>query len=1662
MIFKTFDSDIDKISSKWGMFGRSFDDIGTAIHNKIISFNEEFEQTGKIIDSWKNSDSIWARLYPSKETIKEQLIDVDKLIPKIDENQASKILGFIKSIEDGTNEETKSFQELYDTGNKTKQWIAEYAQSTKDQIRSTEGVIQANKQARASALANNEAIKSQTLSAKAGKVALQALATVGNMFLMWAISKGIELVVKGIDKLVHSAEYAEKAIKAATDSAESFSKAINDIQKNTADMESRVNSIAKRYAELSQGVNPFTNENKTLPTDEYEEFLNLNEQLAELFPSLTKNYDENGHMILGLSGSVDSVTASIQALVDQEKELAKARIRENLEQYFNGTDEADGAWRALEGRKQSLEEVNAELENLTNTYDNLINSDSTITLGRFYKDFAYRESREYLEYIENYFGKDIANSINDAISIRYGQGLTRTLADVVIDFSSLELTETQKEQIIRSYDTFYDELLAKQNTAMSELESQNSEFSNNAMLWLEDLSFYKNNDRYIKTAIESLVSNIDWSNYDKEELNYDGVKRILQDSILTPFQVACNNPNNQELLNESLEKLFTLDTSEMNPDDAKSLVDQYINDIARILHKNSLDLKIQLGFDNIDQTAENYQKILHNAAQRISGASDREIMNAYGNYEKYHEIYAAMDEFANKYSINAQDELTYFQYALEKANYDIDKAFELYLSKMQDDSDGDTFTPTISSSVEQISRQLEPQFSKLGDAYSSIFSLDGDYLNSVDNTMLEGLRKSFAEIEEDLGVTFDASQLNDFFNVLTDGTSTVNEVHDAFNDLATAYFYSTDTLEHLNEATAESIKQQLEQMGVVNSEEIIDHYLQLAEAENGLLELQDQLAEAKKDLAESSNRGEYENARAKIDLIYEQIEAYYNEKSATEDLRIALFNLQLQQAGLSIESINSSASVSELLRLASAAGLSAEYMDKLVRLQELINLYHSTTNGNMQSAIELEIQSDKSSLKDMLDVSQIGLEIDFPSGKDSGAGSAGKDAAEEYLEGFNNELDRLKFLQDNRIITEKEYLDQLRILYEKYFKDKEEYLEEYVKYEHEYLNGLKSLYEDVLGGITDLLDQQIDKTEEERDAKVDALEEEQEARTKVLAQQKEQLDLQIEEIEAQIKGKNDAIDAINDEIDAIRKANDERQRQIDLQKAIYDLERMQNQRTILQYSEDKGMHYVSDTSGIRDAKDAVDDAKREIEIAEKEKQIALIEDEISLLETRKSLIEDQQADLDKQIDALDEYYKKLIENTEAYYSALIQPIENYKTQFESIADFESDATFDEQLKSLGYSVDDILALSSSTLENFKSNYLGILSDIYAGNSQMLDSLSMVSGLDHDEFVGYLSQSQPYIDSLSRLDLSSTQLAIDSANSGIYSFADGAVLATTNMTTMADTVTSLLEGDKKQAGIISSFETMTSVLADANTQIAGIASGMEELDGKTATIRINIETNGDTSLLGNAFVSGTAITGASHVEGTALASGNWAVQSNEKNALVGEVGRELIVRGGRFFTVGNYGAEMFNIKKGDIVFNHEQTEALLKNGHISGRGKAYADGTVGGGRILTADGRILRPLQESDKGFELLQKFQPLVDRIIKGEEGLITNAVFDSQKQFEQMLKSVMNTTAINNISNNRNSQPVVHQQFNITMPNVTNSTSAEILMNDLQSLSTKKFQMEW
>lgn len=115
---------------------------------------------------------------------------------------------------------------------------------------------------------------------------------------------------------------------------------------------------------------------------------------------------------------------------------------------------------------------------------------------------------------------------------------------------------------------------------------------------------------------------------------------------------------------------------------------------------------------------------------------------------------------------------------------------------------------------------------------------------------------------------------------------------------------------------------------------------------------------------------------------------------------------------------------------------------------------------------------------------------------------------------------------------------------------------------------------------------------------------------------------------------------------------------------------------------------------------------------------------------------------------------------------------------------------------------------------------------------------------------------------------------------------------------------------------------------------------------SVTVKVKYDTSGKPKFNGTARYQGSA-----HVMGSSYASGNWGVKKNE-TALVGELGTEVLVRHGKYTTLGDNGAEFVNLRAGDIIFNHKQSEELFKYGHVtSGGGRArvvgqnYANGTA---------------------------------------------------------------------------------------------------------------------
>ena len=139
-----------------------------------------------------------------------------------------------------------------------------------------------------------------------------------------------------------------------------------------------------------------------------------------------------------------------------------------------------------------------------------------------------------------------------------------------------------------------------------------------------------------------------------------------------------------------------------------------------------------------------------------------------------------------------------------------------------------------------------------------------------------------------------------------------------------------------------------------------------------------------------------------------------------------------------------------------------------------------------------------------------------------------------------------------------------------------------------------------------------------------------------------------------------------------------------------------------------------------------------------------------------------------------------------------------------------------------------------------------------------------------------------------------------------------------------------------------------VTLDTSTCQTKIASVSKALDGlkKEIPITLNFGISG-TIITGNAngLSYSTKSKGSKSSTNTGTAAGT--PNSHGGKTLVGEIGNELVVNPhtGKWYTVGDNGAEFVNLPHGAIVFDHEKTQKLLNNGFVGGYGDALVSGNA---------------------------------------------------------------------------------------------------------------------
>lgn len=691
---------------------------------------------------------------------------------------------------------------------------------------------------------------------------------------------------------------------------------------------------------------------------------------------------------------------------------------------------------------------------------------------------------------------------------------------------------------------------------------------------------------------------------------------------------------------------------------------------------------------------------------------------------------------------------------------------------------------------------------------------------NLDISDVDAMRESFGKLKE-----FDEFEL-----VVTSDTSGAQEIQNAFDKLLTSYVTQKINLDKITEKNKDMIRTQLEMEGVTHesAQAYVDALLKMAEA-------QDLLA-AKGTTLDQVTKS--------------QIVAMLKLGEITPEVARQLALLALQEQLINNTSIDTTASISALKNLGEQAGFTAAQLKVLDRIMELItsaNAAEGKAGGGSTAATEMRkaasnmLGNFQGLVQEELKNFNPKLSFDY-SGAAKDASKGGKEAGDAYVEAYEKELKKLEDLRDRGLISEKEYLNRLKPLIDKYFKDRAKYAEKYAEELKKYMDQMLSYYNSVISGVTTLLDKRINALQKNKETTIDALNKEKDAaqeryqaeidgiqdeldaledRQDALDDQQKALDEQIDALNEQIGGLDDEIDKYHDMIDAINEANDARQREINLQKAQYELERAQNQRTKLVYTGEVGqMRYERDESTVRDTQENVRQAKDQIAIAALEKKIDLLEKEKERIEEEIDAIEKQKDAIDKQKDALNEqskdlqkqqeevqkamessskYYEKLIKKQEEFFDAQIAALEKTKTKWEELAEIDEISKawglVSDEMTSLGFTVEDVLNDVPGAFDAFKEQYIAVLQEMHKGDQGYLDGLKENASAIPTEY-GKVTQS-----------VTEAKGPIDNLSSSVSTASSNVSTLGTSASTASTSVNNLKTASQ---GIAENFEALNEV------------------------------------------------------------------------------------------------------------------------------------------------------------------------------------------------------------------------------------------------------------
>ena len=356
--------------------------------------------------------------------------------------------------------------------------------------------------------------------------------------IAWAVG-GAVLAGAAVWSWVKSAQEKAKqeAIKAATEAAAEIENQYKSAISSTSDVQ--------RYDELAKGVDTL-GRNVSLTDDEYQEFLDTSNSLADVFPELVVRTDEFGNKLLGTNDKVGTITDSVNELT-----LAMQRS------YNASLVNKDLMGSTLEEAQKSMEDSEKKIQEYKNNIQKALSVDLSSQdikatnvydlMGDQFENLSnslYQEGQIAINIGDKNLVDSLRSKLLDQGILEYNNRLgeftdylyvsvddAEKALEIVKDFFSTELDVNKQEQLIA-------EEQRKINSQKKVMEPYYSALAQQEVG--EDV--WNSYSEEQQQALSSIISTIDLFNENGTKKSIDEYQNDIREMVFSVQQIIAENP----------------------------------------------------------------------------------------------------------------------------------------------------------------------------------------------------------------------------------------------------------------------------------------------------------------------------------------------------------------------------------------------------------------------------------------------------------------------------------------------------------------------------------------------------------------------------------------------------------------------------------------------------------------------------------------------------------------------------------------------------------------------------------------------------------------------------------------------------------------------------------------------------------------------------------------------------------------------------------------------------------------------------------------------------------------------------------------------------------------------------------------------------------------